>query len=147
MELEDFRLVMDVHLMGSVHCTKAVWDMMREQNYGRIVMTTSSSGLYGNFGQSNYGSAKAGVIGLMNVLAQEGRKNNIRVNTLSPQCFARRASSARPRRRSARSAHSPVAPPPLVSEAMHRRRRLGTQVRPNRPALPLLLSPNRRSRP
>ena len=89
MELADFRTVMDVHLMGSVHCTKAVWDIMREQNYGRIVMTTSSSGLYGNFGQSNYGSAKAGVIGLMNVLAQEGRKNDIRVNTLSPTAATR----------------------------------------------------------
>jgi NAD(P)-dependent dehydrogenase (short-subunit alcohol dehydrogenase family) len=89
MELTDFRTVMDVHLMGSVHCTKAVWDIVREQNYGRIVMTTSSSGLYGNFGQSNYGSAKAGVIGLMNVLAQEGRKNDIRVNTLSPTAATR----------------------------------------------------------
>jgi len=89
MELADFRTVMDVHLMGSVHCTKAVWDIMREQHYGRLVMTTSSSGLYGNFGQSNYGSAKAGVIGLMNVLAQEGRKNDIRVNTLSPTAATR----------------------------------------------------------
>ena len=87
--LADFRTVMDVHLMGSVHCTRSVWDIMREQNYGRIVMTTSSSGLYGNFGQSNYGSAKAGVIGLMNVLAQEGRKNDIRVNTLSPTAATR----------------------------------------------------------
>ena len=89
MELADFRTVLDVHLMGSVHCTKAVWDTMREQNYGRIVMTTSSSGLYGNFGQSNYGAAKAGVVGLMNVLAQEGRKNDIRVNTLSPTAATR----------------------------------------------------------
>ena len=60
MDLADFRLVMDVHLMGSVNCTKAVWDIMREQNYGRIVMTTSASGMYGNFGQSNYGAAKDG---------------------------------------------------------------------------------------
>ena len=89
MDLADFRTVIDVHLMGSVHCTRSVWDIMREQNYGRIVMTTSSSGLYGNFGQSNYGSAKAGVIGLMNVLAQEGRKNDIRVNTLSPTAATR----------------------------------------------------------
>ena len=89
MELADFRTVLDVHLMGSVHCTKAVWDTMREQNYGRIVMTTSSSGLYGNFGQSNYGAAKAGVVGLMNVLAQDGRKNDIRVNTLSPTAATR----------------------------------------------------------
>jgi NAD(P)-dependent dehydrogenase (short-subunit alcohol dehydrogenase family) len=89
MELADFRTVVDVHLMGSVHCTKAVWETMRAQNYGRIVMTTSSSGLYGNFGQANYGSAKAGVVGLMNVLAQEGRKNDIRVNTLSPTAATR----------------------------------------------------------
>ena len=71
--LEDFRMVLDVHLMGSINCTKAVWETMREQAYGRIVMTTSSSGLYGNFGQTNYGSAKMGVVGAMNTLAQEGR--------------------------------------------------------------------------
>ena len=62
--LEDFRAVIDVHLMGSVHCTKAVWEIMREQQYGRVVLTTSSSGLYGNFGQSNYGAAKMAVVGL-----------------------------------------------------------------------------------
>ena len=87
--LEDFKLVLDVHLMGSVNCTKAVWEIMREQNYGRIVMTTSSSGLYGNFGQSNYGSAKMGVIGMMNTLAQEGAKNNIKVNALAPTAGTR----------------------------------------------------------
>ena len=87
--LEDFKLVVDVHLMGSVNCTKAVWEIMREQNYGRIVMTTSSSGLYGNFGQSNYGSAKMGVIGMMNTLAQEGAKNNIKVNALAPTAGTR----------------------------------------------------------
>ena len=70
--MDDYRLVVDVHLMGSVYCTKACWDIMKEQNYGRIVVTTSSSGLYGNFGQTNYGSAKMGVIGMMNTLAQEG---------------------------------------------------------------------------
>jgi NAD(P)-dependent dehydrogenase (short-subunit alcohol dehydrogenase family) len=87
--LEDFRLVLDVHLMGSVHCTKACWDIMREQAYGRIVVTTSSSGLYGNFGQANYGSAKMGVIGLMNTLAQEGAKYNIRINALAPTAATR----------------------------------------------------------
>jgi NAD(P)-dependent dehydrogenase (short-subunit alcohol dehydrogenase family) len=84
MDLADFRLVMDVHLMGSVHCTKAVWDHMRAQNYGRVVMTTSSSGLYGNFGQSNYGAAKMALVGLMQTLALEGARNNIRVNCIAP---------------------------------------------------------------
>ena len=69
MSLEDFRLVVDVHLMGSVICTKAVWELMRAQKYGRIVMTTSSSGLYGNFGQANYGAAKMALVGLMHTLA------------------------------------------------------------------------------
>jgi NAD(P)-dependent dehydrogenase (short-subunit alcohol dehydrogenase family) len=82
--LDDFRMVLDVHLMGSINCTKAVWDIMREQAYGRIVMTTSSSGLYGNFGQTNYGSAKMGVVGAMNTLCQEGAKYDIRVNALAP---------------------------------------------------------------
>ncbi|GAA4029881.1 SDR family NAD(P)-dependent oxidoreductase [Sphingomonas rosea] len=84
MSLDEFRLVMDVHLMGSVICTKAVWDGMRERNYGRIVMTTSSSGLYGNFGQSNYGAAKMALVGLMQTLSIEGAKNNIKVNCLAP---------------------------------------------------------------
>ena len=89
MELSDFQLVMDVHVMGSVNCTKAVWQIMRDQNYGRIVMTTSSSGMYGNFGQSNYGAAKMAVLGLMNTLVLEGAKNNIRVNALSPVAATR----------------------------------------------------------
>ena len=89
MTLDDFRLVVDVHLMGSVHCAKAVWDVMRAQNFGRIVMTTSSSGLFGNFGQSNYGAAKMAVVGLMQVLAIEGRKNNIRVNCIAPTAATR----------------------------------------------------------
>jgi NAD(P)-dependent dehydrogenase (short-subunit alcohol dehydrogenase family) len=84
MTLEDFRLVLEVHLMGSVHCTKAVWDLMREQAYGRIVMTTSSSGLWGNFGQSNYGAAKMALVGLMQTLGLEGERYNIRVNCLAP---------------------------------------------------------------
>ena len=84
MELEDFRFVVDVHLMGAVNCTKAVWEIMRQQNYGRIVMTTSSSGLYGNFGQSNYGAAKMALVGLMQTLALEGEKSGIHVNCLAP---------------------------------------------------------------
>ncbi len=84
MSLEDFRLVMDVHVMGAVHCTHAVWNLMRAQNYGRIVMTTSSSGLYGNFGQANYGAAKMALVGLMQTLAIEGERNNVRVNCLAP---------------------------------------------------------------
>jgi NAD(P)-dependent dehydrogenase (short-subunit alcohol dehydrogenase family) len=84
MALADFRLVVDVHLMGAVICTKAVWDAMREQRHGRIVMTTSSSGLWGNFGQSNYGAAKMALVGLMQTLAIEGGKYGIRVNCLAP---------------------------------------------------------------
>ncbi len=84
MSLDDFRLVVEVHLMGAAVCTKAVWELMREQRYGRIVMTTSSSGLYGNFGQANYGAAKMALVGLMQTLALEGDKYNIRVNCLAP---------------------------------------------------------------
>ena len=97
MSLDDFKLVVDVHLMGSVNCTKAVWDIMREQNYGRIVMTTSSSGMYGNFGQSNYGSAKMAVLGLMNTLALEGAKKNIHVNALSPTAGTRMTEDLMPK--------------------------------------------------
>jgi len=89
MELDDFQLVMDVHLMGSVNCTKAVWNIMRAQQYGRIVMTTSSSGMYGNFGQTNYAAAKMAVIGFMNTLVLEGNKYNIHVNALSPTAGTR----------------------------------------------------------
>lgn len=84
MTLDEFRLVVDVHLMGSVNCTKAVWDIMKAQNYGRIVMTSSSSGIFGNFGQANYSAGKMAVIGLMNTLSIEGQKNNIHVNGLAP---------------------------------------------------------------
>ena len=84
MDIDDFRLVIDVHLMGAAICSKAVWDQMRERRFGRIVMTTSSSGLYGNFGQANYGAAKMALVGLMQTLALEGERHNIRVNCLAP---------------------------------------------------------------
>ena len=96
MELDDFRLVMEVHLMGAVNCCKAVWDLMRAQNYGRIVMTTSSSGLYGNFGQANYGAAKMALVGLMQTLSIEGAKNNIRVNCLAPTAATRMTENLMP---------------------------------------------------
>ena len=89
MSLEDFQLVMDVHLMGTVNCTHALWRHMIEREYGRIVFTTSASGLYGNFGQSNYGAAKAAMLGLMNVLHQEGSRKNVRVNLLAPTAATR----------------------------------------------------------
>ncbi len=89
MSLDDFQLVMDVHLMGSVNCTKAVWEIMKTQGYGRIVMTTSSSGMYGNFGQSNYGAAKMAVLGLMNTLGLEGAKYDVKVNALAPTAATR----------------------------------------------------------
>ena len=89
MDVDDFRLVLEVHLMGAVHCCKAVWPQMQAQEYGRIVMTTSSTGLYGNFGQSNYGTAKLAQVGLMQTLALEGAKHNIRVNALAPTAHTR----------------------------------------------------------
>jgi NAD(P)-dependent dehydrogenase (short-subunit alcohol dehydrogenase family) len=84
MSMDDFRLVLDVHVMGAAICCKAVWETMRGQGYGRIVMTTSSSGLFGNFGQANYGAAKMALVGLMQTLAIEGEKYGIRVNCLAP---------------------------------------------------------------
>ncbi|HEX3888897.1 MAG TPA: SDR family NAD(P)-dependent oxidoreductase [Phenylobacterium sp.] len=89
MEIADFEFVLNVHLMGTVKPAKAVWEIMKTQNYGRIVCTTSSSGLYGNFGQSNYGAAKLGIIGFMNTLKLEGQKNNIHVNAVSPVAATR----------------------------------------------------------
>ncbi len=89
MTMDDYRLVIDVHLMGSANCSKAVWEIMKEQKHGRIMMTSSPSGLYGIFGQANYSAAKAGVVGLMNALTLEGRKYDIRVNALAPTAATR----------------------------------------------------------
>lgn len=89
MTLDDFHLVVDVHLMGTVYCTHFAWEKMLAQGYGRIVNTTSSSGLFGNFGQANYGAAKMGVVGLMNVLKLEGQKSNVHVNTIAPTAGTR----------------------------------------------------------
>lgn len=89
MEMADFRKVVDVHLIGSANVAHACWPIMREQKYGRVVFTSSASGLYGNFGQSNYGAAKAAMMGLMNVLHLEGARDNIRVNTLAPTAATR----------------------------------------------------------
>ncbi|MDT8991940.1 SDR family NAD(P)-dependent oxidoreductase [Curvibacter sp. APW13] len=89
MDMADFRMVVEVHLMGAANCTKAVWPLMQAQQYGRVLMTTSSSGLYGNFGQSNYSAAKLAQVGLMQTLALEGAKFNIRVNALAPTAATR----------------------------------------------------------
>src|SRR3954462_2979445 len=89
MSMEDFRAVIDVHLIGSANCTKMVWETMREQAYGRILMTASSTGLYGNFGQANYGAAKLGVAGFAKTLHLEGAKHNIRVNMIAPTAATR----------------------------------------------------------
>ena len=96
MELDDFQVVLDVHLIGSVNVTKEVWPIMREQNYGRIVMTTSPSGLYGNFGQTNYGAAKLGLVGFMNSLKIEGAKNNIYTNAIAPVAATRMTENLMP---------------------------------------------------
>ncbi len=96
MEFGDFSVVVDVHLFGTVKPAKAVWEIMRTQNYGRIVVTTSSSGLYGNFGQTNYGAAKLGLIGFMNTLKLEGQKNNIHVNAIAPVAATRMTENLMP---------------------------------------------------
>lgn len=118
MDPADFELVVKVHLIGSAFATKAVWDTMREQNYGRILMTSSSTGLYGNFGQANYGAAKLGLVGLMKTLAIEGAKNNIKVNSISPVAATRMTEDIFPEAAMAMFAPELVAPASLylVSE-------------------------------
>jgi NAD(P)-dependent dehydrogenase (short-subunit alcohol dehydrogenase family) len=96
MEIADFEAVLNVHLMGTMKPVKAVWEIMKTQNYGRIVVTTSSSGLYGNFGQSNYGAAKLALVGFMNTLKIEGAKNNIHVNAISPVAATRMTENLMP---------------------------------------------------
>jgi NAD(P)-dependent dehydrogenase (short-subunit alcohol dehydrogenase family) len=123
MDLEDFRLVVDVHLMGSINATKAVWDIMRRQNYGRIIMTTSSSGLYGNFGQSNYSAAKMALVGAMQTLALEGARNDIRVNCLAPTAATRMTAGILDEAALARLAPEFVSPAVLF---------LGSENAPNR---------------
>ncbi|HEY2049385.1 MAG TPA: SDR family NAD(P)-dependent oxidoreductase [Caulobacteraceae bacterium] len=110
MEMGDFEFVLDVHLMGTVKPAKAVWEIMKAQNYGRIVVTTSSSGLYGNFGQTNYGAAKLGIVGFMNTLKLEGQKNNIHVNAISPVAGTRMTENLMPPEIVARLAPEAVTP-------------------------------------
>jgi len=96
MEMADFELVVNVHLMGTVKPVKAAWEIMKAQNYGRVVITTSATGLYGNFGQANYGAAKAGVVGFMNTMKIEGAKNNIRFNAICPIAATRMTEALMP---------------------------------------------------
>ena len=112
MSLDDFRLVVDIHLMGAVIATRAVWEIMREQRHGRIVMTTSSTGLYGNFGQANYGAAKMALVGLMQTLAIEGEKYDIRVNCLAPTAATKMTQGLMP------DASLALLDPALVSPAL-----------------------------
>ena len=114
MEMDDFRLVVEVHLMGAAHCCKAVWPHMVAQKYGRIVMTTSSTGLYGNFGQSNYGAAKLALVGLMQTLGIEGEKNNIHVNALAPTAATRMTEGLLPEQVLAQIQPEAVVPAMLV---------------------------------
>lgn len=110
MEIADFQAVLDVHVMGAVRPLKAVWEIMRSQNYGRVVLTTSSTGLYGNFGQSNYGAAKLALVGLMNTLKLEGAKHDIRVNAISPVAATRMTDALMPPEMLARLAPEYVTP-------------------------------------
>jgi NAD(P)-dependent dehydrogenase (short-subunit alcohol dehydrogenase family) len=113
MGMDDFRAVVDVHLIGSANATHAVWELMREQAYGRILMTASSTGLYGNFGQANYGAAKLGLAGFARTLALEGAKYNVRVNTIAPTAATRMTEDIFPPELLARFQPEAVAPAAL----------------------------------
>ena len=117
MDMNDWDVVMDVHLNGSAYVTKAAWPIMYEKNYGRIVLTSSVSGIYGNFGQANYGAAKMGMVGMMNVLSIEGLSKNIRVNTLAPAAETRLIGTI-PGREVNPDDPSPEAHPKLVTPAV-----------------------------
>ena len=117
MDMNDWDIVMDVHLNGSAYVTKAAWPIMYEKNYGRIVLTSSVSGIYGNFGQANYGAAKMGMVGMMNVLSIEGLSKNIRVNTLAPAAETRLIGTI-PGREVNPDDPSPEAHPKLVTPAV-----------------------------
>ncbi len=96
MEIADFEAVVRVHLMGTVKPLHAAWPIMREQQYGRVVVTTSTTGLYGNFGQANYGAAKLSLVGLMNTLKIEGERDNVRINAICPVAATRMTASILP---------------------------------------------------
>ena len=117
MDMNDWDVVMDVHLNGSAYVTKAAWPIMYEKNYGRVVLTSSVSGIYGNFGQANYGAAKMGMVGMMNVLSIEGLSKNIRVNTLAPAAETRLIGTI-PGREVNPDDPSPEAHPKLVTPAV-----------------------------
>jgi NAD(P)-dependent dehydrogenase (short-subunit alcohol dehydrogenase family) len=110
MTVEDFQAVVGVHLMGSMLVTREVWPIMRDQNYGRIVMTTSTSGLFGNFGQTNYGAAKLGLVGFMNTLMLEGAKYNVFTNAIAPVAATRMTQGLMPEAALARLAPELVTP-------------------------------------
>ncbi len=117
MSLDDWDLVINVHLNGTAYVTHAAWPIMYEKNYGRIVLTSSTSGIFGNFGQGNYGAAKMGMVGLMNVLALEGASHNIKVNTLAPAA-ATRLTNTIPGRDEDLSQPDPERAPHLVTPAV-----------------------------
>ncbi|MFA6229261.1 MAG: SDR family NAD(P)-dependent oxidoreductase [Rhodanobacter sp.] len=119
MDLSDFHLVLDVHLMGAANCTKAVWEQMRTQGYGRIVMTTSSSGLYGNFGQANYSAAKMALVGLMQTLALEGARYDIRVNCVAPTAYTQMMKDILPQKQQALLRTELVSPAVLALVSEH----------------------------